>query len=356
MKQKRTGLEMDFTTEPSYDIMENGKCWSKSNSTSSGYHIQDNDGSYLLSNIESIIGGVVITVESFGGAILNFLVIVALLRSRQLRKEYITPFIISNAMTDLVFSTITLPTLSIRFFMMKWPSISCSWHSFIGLGTWICSAWNLLGVAIIRCVFIYNNRLSKSRYSKYAAVLLPMIAWILSFCILAPTFLGFNGRFGLLCNLQECILINVDSKGNTLSFEPLQAIAGHAIVIGIILLGLNSATYIMVARQSRNLAQKMNQTNEEASKRILEKEKKVGTMMAIVCIVFFLVFMLDPIVRMIDFDHLRTNSSGYVLSLCIKASIVIVNPIIYISCHEQYREEMKNLAMQWKSVMSKILQ
>ena len=119
------------------------------------------------------------------------------------------------------------------------------------------------------------------------------------------------------------------------------------------MLGLNSATYVLVARQSRNLAQQINQANEETGQRILEREKKVGKMMAIICIVFFLVFMLDPIVRMIDFDHLRTSSSGHVWTLCIKASIALVNPMVYISCQEQYREEMKNLAMQWRSVVSK---
>lgn len=161
---------MSFSTETSFDFFNNDKCWSKSNSSPSAYHLQDNDGPYLTANTESIIGGVIIAVESAGGTILNFLVIVALLRNTKLRKEYITPFIISNAMTDLLFSTLTLPTLSIRFFMMQWPSISCSWHYFIGLATWVCSAWNMLGVAIIRCVIIYNNRMSISRRFRYAAV------------------------------------------------------------------------------------------------------------------------------------------------------------------------------------------
>ena len=102
-----------------------------------------------------------------------------------------------------------------------------------------------------------------------------MLAWIISFCILAPTSFEVNGRFGLSCELQACILVNVDSSGDPLDHEPLRLMAGHIIIVGLIFLGLNLATYWMVARQTRSLIQKVDEIQGETLRRILEKEKKV---------------------------------------------------------------------------------
>ena len=139
---------MDSSIKPLIAATTDDICWFKSNASSNVYTFHKNDDSYLelIDNCAGYIAaGVVVTIESIGGSIMNLLIIIALLRTPQLRNEYITPFIISNATTDFLFSTITLPTLSIFCFLRKWPNIPCSWHSLIGLGTWICSAWNLLG-------------------------------------------------------------------------------------------------------------------------------------------------------------------------------------------------------------------
>ena len=121
-------LLIDATTD---DI-----CWIKSNASSNVYTCQKKEDYDLEFNYDDcaklVAAGVVVTIESIGGTLLNLLVIIALFRSPQLRKEYLTPFIISNAMTDLIFSAIPLPTLSTRLFLMKWPNTSCLWYSVIG--------------------------------------------------------------------------------------------------------------------------------------------------------------------------------------------------------------------------------
>ena len=154
---------MDSSIKPFIDATTNDMCWIKLNASSNVYTFQKNDDDLEFNDIqyaETVAAGVVVTIESIGGSLLNLLVIIALLRNLQLRKEYLTPFIISNAMTDLIFSSIPLPTLSTRLFLMKWPSTSCLWYSVIGFGTWVCSAWNLLGVALIRCYLIYRKKIS----------------------------------------------------------------------------------------------------------------------------------------------------------------------------------------------------
>ena len=75
-----------------------------------------NSTDYVYSEAESILGGLGATIEAIAGSILNFLVIAALTKNTHLRKQYMTPSIVSLATTDLLFSLITLPMLSHHYF------------------------------------------------------------------------------------------------------------------------------------------------------------------------------------------------------------------------------------------------
>ena len=194
--------------------------------------------------------------------------------------------------------------------------------------------------------------MNTSKCFKYSSIIIPVLAWIISFCILAPTFFEVNGQFGLSCELQACILVNVDSNRNSLDYEPLRLIAGQMIIVGLIFLCLNFATYWMVARQSRILIQKMDGIHGETLRKILEKEKKVGKMMAIISITFMVVFMMAPIIRMIDFGFLRFETrDGWIFHSVVTSLIVIINPLIYIICCDQYKKEIKNVMEETKSVV-----
>ena len=71
---------------------------------------------YCYSMAESILGGLGATTEAIAGSILNFIVIFALTKNAHLRKQYMTPCIVSLATTDLLFSLVTLPMLSHHYF------------------------------------------------------------------------------------------------------------------------------------------------------------------------------------------------------------------------------------------------
>ena len=72
---------------------------------------------YCYSYAESLIAGVGATLQSVVGVTLNILVIIALLRTKSVRNEYITPAIVSLIVTDLLFSMFTLPMLAVRYFL-----------------------------------------------------------------------------------------------------------------------------------------------------------------------------------------------------------------------------------------------
>ena len=72
---------------------------------------------YCYSHAESLIAGVGATLQSVAGVTLNILVILALLKTKSVRNEYITPAIVSLIVTDLLFSMFTLPMLAVRYFL-----------------------------------------------------------------------------------------------------------------------------------------------------------------------------------------------------------------------------------------------
>ena len=76
----------------------------------------DESTDYVYSEMQSTLGGVGATIESILGIILNLLVIVALVENPYIRKQYLTPAIVSLATTDLLYSFITLPMQAHNYF------------------------------------------------------------------------------------------------------------------------------------------------------------------------------------------------------------------------------------------------
>ena len=75
------------------------------------------DSEWVYSEGESIFMGVFSSLQAIFGVALNLLVFCIFLMTPKFRKEYLTPFVLSLATTDLIYSLITLPTIATRYFM-----------------------------------------------------------------------------------------------------------------------------------------------------------------------------------------------------------------------------------------------
>ena len=78
--------------------------------------IKENDTSFAYSDTEANAAGIIFGLESVAGTLLNFVLIVALLKSSEIRKEYMTKNIVSILITDFLFGVFFLPVMSLRFF------------------------------------------------------------------------------------------------------------------------------------------------------------------------------------------------------------------------------------------------
>ena len=76
----------------------------------------DDTTDYVYPEAVSLFGGIVGQITSIAGFTLNILVIIAFIKTPSLRKEYLTPFMISLALTDFLFSAIALPMDAATYF------------------------------------------------------------------------------------------------------------------------------------------------------------------------------------------------------------------------------------------------
>ena len=86
-------VDMNLSTTGNTDT-----CWMRCDNSLPTSNVTDL--SSVLSDSETIASGIIRTLISIPGTILNVLVLLAIIRNQHLRKEYITPSIASIAMTD----------------------------------------------------------------------------------------------------------------------------------------------------------------------------------------------------------------------------------------------------------------
>ena len=333
---------VDFNDSKYFD-----KCWMKNNETL--FNIRDllqrppDDKQFIYSEAESIIAGIATAFESIGGTILNFLIIAALLRNMDLRKEYLTPPIISIAIADFLHSIYTLPVMSLHFFTRDMPVTSCQFTGFLGYCVWFCSAWNLLGVSIIRFIAVYFPRKCKKEHFRRYSKILPIIAWIIPVFFFLPNLVGINGQFGLECKTIVCRYINIDSDGNTIKLDLDSMLSPIMMTMGGIMLLLNVATFIQISNERKKLTGHMENPNCEFTQKMLEKERKLGIMMATISILFFLVYCPTFLLHAVDPNAHITKTTASIVCYLMNWSIGILDPVTYIICQKNYRDEIKEI-------------
>ena len=313
------------------------KCWYRPESSSLPI-----DTSFVYIEPVSIAAGFLYCAESAVGAILNFLVIIVLLKSKKLRKEYLSPSIINIALTDFLYSIFVLPVLSLRFYMKDQPLPSgCASYSFFAYGLWLCSAWNLLGIAILRCARIYYPSPGKREIFRRASLAMSLISWMISLISLLPTKMGKYGQFGFVCQTFGCQFIDVNEDGTKTGIDPQTTYGITVIVIGAGITVINIITYIKLRKTANEIYQGSKDTDEnKAKEKRLKKEKFLGKVMGRITITFLLMYVL-----MITLRIAIPKGNPYAALVCYLTvnSIVVIDPIVHIISQQIYRQKIKSL-------------
>ena len=85
--------------------------------TTKRFAFLSNDTSFAYTRGQAVFAGLGAAFESIAGTLLNLLIILALLKNSNLRKEYLSLAIVSLAATDLLFSLLVLPVASLQMFL-----------------------------------------------------------------------------------------------------------------------------------------------------------------------------------------------------------------------------------------------
>ena len=323
-------------------------CWLKVDPSSTDPIVRSTDPSYVYSNTESILFGVGYIPLSVIGSVMNLLVILAILRSSELRKEYLSPSILSIALNDFIFSISTIPMASLLGFMKDLPlPHGGEFYGFVTLGLWQGSIFNLLEVAILRCVVVFFPRICHTQNFKRVCIIAPISVWVFTMLTLVPVVSRQYGRFGFVCKEFAIGIIGVDESGSALSLHPFGIFMAGIMISGILLILLNVITLIQVHRKTQKLFLQVKDANLEAGKKILQKEKNLGKMVMIITASFFLVFCPQIILQIIDPYAPISKKPVHIFTLFLACSLVVIDPIIYCVSHEKYREAIKSMLEAW---------
>ena len=311
-------------------------CWIKTNQSKLNLTFD-----IFLPEPQASIVAFVVAIQSIAGIVLNFLVIASLLRNQQLRKAYLTPSIVSIAITDWVFS-ILLVFYSIYFAIrdMVLPT-GCQPFVHVFYALWLCSALNLLGIAALRCLVVSFPGKAQDKKFQQASKIIPILAWVVSFLWLLPTSIGKYGQFGLDCKILMCKFINQNVDGSKSNPEKTYALG--IIGIGFFILSLNILTYIRISAHTRSMLTGIGNVGEETTKKILEKERKLGKMVTLIIVSYFMVYLPAVFMRIADPDIMTTRPNVYWFSGMLAYSLGVVDPLVYIIFNQQYRDEVKSL-------------
>ena len=320
-------------------------CWMKIDPKNTNITLNSTNPNFIYPATASFIAGLTCAIQSIGGTILNLLVILAIFRSPDLRKEYLAPSIMSISMTDLLFSIYTLPMKAFTYFTGDNPlTNSCEFNGFACFGLGICSIFNLVGVAGLRCVAVYFPSKAKGSVFQRCCIMVPIITWVLTVILLLPTLLGQYGRFAFECGIFSCELLNIGVDLNPVTPDPRQFWIGVMGISSLLIFSLNFGTYYLVSKQSREILKQIKGANLDAGQfGFLEKERKLGKMIALITGSFFVVYSPFTIILMINENANTQLPIAFLVTQLIICFLVLIDPIVYIVSHEKYREGIKLL-------------
>ena len=205
----------------------------------------------------------------------------------------------------------------------------------------MCSALNLLGIAVLRCVLVYHPQKTKNGVFWKATKIMPIMTWVVSLVWLLPTLVGKYGQFGLDCKMLSCWFINQDVSGH--KANPELAYCSAIMVTGIVVFFPNLLAYAKIVDYTKSFLSTNSSAELEAKKKILEKERRLGKMVTSIIISYFIVYLPVVILRVVEPNIMITKPKLYVTSGILANSLGLIDPLVYTVFNEKYRNEVKSL-------------
>jgi hypothetical protein len=124
------------------------------------------------------------------GVIGNCLTVYVLLKKKSLRQHSTTPFLLSLALSDLLFSAFNLPLMAVRFFEKDWIFclFTCKLFPFFFYANISMSAFSMALVALNRYVGVYYPNRMYYWFSTFKSIMAVITLWAISFGLMMLPF------------------------------------------------------------------------------------------------------------------------------------------------------------------------
>lgn len=271
------------------------------------------------------------------GSVLNFIIIVAILQYKKTRRHVTTPFIVSVASTDLVYSAFILPILATRFYNRSWfPSIGehlCHIFPLVFYANMGTSLFALMVITINRgCMLFFPNSVDKiftgkinikGRAVPINSLIIITLCWVIPLIFVVPAYYGQFGIMGLKKHTQSCTILR-DENGHS----PKKFLYSFGFFLPFVVISLTNIGLVLKIKYS--ISTSASQT-----------ETRFIAMLGLIFAVFVVTFLPGYLVKQMD---KCVNKSGlhvfcYILNWC----SVWINPVIYVVSQSNYQAAIKDL-------------
>jgi len=287
----------------------------------------------------TVFAAVAASIFTIIGVLGNLLTVVALLRCQKLRSHATTAFVISLAISDLLFSAINLPLTASRYIHEAWTlgTTLCRIFPFFFYGNVACSLMNMVAITVNRYVLITYHGRYNYIYSKINILLMIVGVWIFSFGMILPPLLEVWGTLGLDKATFSCTILKKNGK----SPKKFLFIFGFLLPCVAIILCYTAIFYRV--RQSRMNVQKHSSSNPGKENCVANSQRKedlrLTKMMLTIFISFLVCFLPLMLVNVID-DDVNVPALHVIASVLAWMSATI-NPFIYAFKNRQYQQAFK---------------
>lgn len=276
------------------------------------------------------------------GSVGNMATIVALLRSRKLRRNSANLFVVNLAAADFIFCAFNLPLNASKWYNQEWVlgTTLCRLFPFLFYGNLAVSIMNLLMITINRYFAIVHNHLYQNVYRKWNVAAMMAFCWIFSFGLLTPQLLGKWGEFGYKNTTFSCSFKEKEGKNS----QPYLFVIGVGVPLCIMVPCYLCIFYTV--RKSRALVRKYSGTKNNRQPRSQQKrfrrdDRKLTKMMLVVFL-SFLGCNLPAVVVNFALSH-QQMATLHVIGFILTWTSCIINPVIYAFSNRNYRQAYKAL-------------
>jgi len=274
----------------------------------------------------------------------NLLTVVALTRDKKLRQQATTTFVISLAISDLLFCAINLPLTAARYIQQEWTlgPVLCRMFPFFFYGNVAASLMSMVAITINRYVLIAYYGYYSRIYSSRNILLMLAAVWIFSFGMIFPPLVDMWGTLGLDEATFSCTIKRLNGK------SPKKFLFLVAFLLpSISILVCYSAIFYKVKSSRHNVESHSHCTPcpVAKTKAVIRAQRmedlKLTKMMLTIFLLFLICFLPLMLVNVLD-DFIRQPSVHIIASVLAWTSATI-NPILYSFLNQQYQKAFRTL-------------